>query len=74
MDEHTAKKSKLMYYLGWIELILVVALVMGLSILSLIEERTMPPTLILRALIILPFGLWWGIRQVKKNRGWNADG
>ena len=57
-----------MLTLGWIELIGCIVIAIGLVLFAILGE-TEHPTIFLRGLIIIPFGMWWGIKQIRKNKG-----
>jgi len=58
--------SKFMYYLGWIEIVLVG--ILGISMLLTVGQ--LETAIYIKGALALSFGLGWGIWQVRKNRGW----
>ena len=58
---------KFMLALGWTEVTIAGAIIVALGYFYSIGDD-INTTLMVRACLIVPFALWWGIRQIKKYR------
>ena len=52
--------------MGWVELVGCIALIPALLIVTAFYGMNV--TLVLKAAIFVPFGIWWGLRQIRKYR------
>jgi hypothetical protein len=53
-------------YLAWFAVISSGAATIGLIIMAIVSSE--PAMVYLRGLIVIPFALWWGIRELKRSK------